>query len=275
MIIKRTKLYKIAKRVYQFIRKFLNLTILKLYFGCFFHEIIFLDRDFDRIWKKIENRENFALLRYADGEKAVMMGESIVGIDGWETPNKLTSLGNDLLNSLKIKDDRIFYGIACPCCDPITHVWLKNILDSKNITFSNIFVNKNYKKFIQSFEKLTQDAVVIANDKARNRKIGNLNVLKYYGVGNQCVEFWDKNSGELIEEIKNDFGSRNNLLYVVSAGPMSEVIIIELFKNNPNNIYIDFGSSVDRYIHSDLNRSYVDDKSDCAKRNCWMYDFSN
>ena len=79
------------------------------------------------------------------------------------------------------------------------------------------YLDDDYKKFI------------------KDKKIGNLNILKHYEVSDDCISFWENDTGggyELIEQIKKDFGNQNDILYVVSAGPMSEVIISKLYKNN-------------------------------------------
>ncbi len=130
----------------------------------------------------------------------------------------------------------------------------------------------NYKEFIDAFEKLDREAVIIANYRAERKPIANLKILKQYSISDDCIDFWENQGSKLISDIKNDFGARENLLYVISAGPMSEPIIAELFSNNPDNCYIDFGSSIDKYIHNRQTRPYEDKKSIYAKRNCWMYD---
>ena len=63
----------------------------------------------------------------------------------------------------------------------------------------------------------------------------------------------------------------NDILYVISAGPLAEIIISDLYKNNPNNCYIDFGSSIDQFIHNKKTRAYMDETTFYAKRNCAMY----
>lgn len=54
---------------------------------------IFLNREFEKFWQKIENNENFALLRYGDGERAIMCGEHVKAQEGWESPAYLSKLG--------------------------------------------------------------------------------------------------------------------------------------------------------------------------------------
>ncbi len=231
---------------------------------------IYLDDEFFRVWEKIENNENFALLRYGDGERAVMTGRSVKAQEGWVSPDFVSELGSALLNTLNVEDENFIYGISCPCCDRSAYYWYSTRIKSKNRTFANIFVNKNYTVFIEKFEKLKRDAVVIGNFRGKDSQIANLNVLKYYSVSDDCFEFWKRDASTLIEQIKKDFGHKNNLLYVVCAGPMSEPIIYELYKNNPDNCYIDFGSSLDRYIHKKQTRPYENPDNKYAGRNCVM-----
>jgi hypothetical protein len=233
---------------------------------------IFLNSEFNRIWKKIENGENISILRFADGERAVMTGEPVVGVDGWISPNHVSKLGKDLLNALEVNDENVYYAISCPCCDQPAYYWYSTRIVNPNITFANLWVNANHIRFVESFEKLNREAVVVANYKAEGKQIGNLKILKHYSVGDDCFDFWENRADKLLANIKNDFGDKKNLLFVISAGPMSEPIIAELFKNNPDNSYIDFGSSIDRYYRDKQTRLYEDKKSVYAKRNCWMHD---
>ena len=232
----------------------------------------FLDKDYDFFWSKIKRNENFMLLRYGDGERLIMVGQPVKAQEGWTSPAGVTSLGKALKKTLGIEEENVYYGVSCPCCDSKSYFWYCQNILSNNITFANIFVNNNYGRFIADFEQLKRDAVVIGNHAGAHNQIGNLNVLKYYSIGDQCQDFWNNDAESLIEEIINDFGDRNDLLYVVSAGPLSEPILCALYKNNPKNCYIDFGSSIDKYIHHKDTRPYVNPKSEFGSRNCWMFD---
>jgi hypothetical protein len=235
-------------------------------------EKIYLDDEFKKIWTLIEAGENIAFLRHGDGERAIMEGRSVKAQEGWESPGYISQLGFACLKALNLIDHKVWYGISCPCCDPAAYYWYISRIAHRNITFANLWVNSNYGTFIKAFEKLDREAVVIANHRAQNKPIGNLNVLTYYPVGDDCISFWESEAPKLLERIKSEYGTRDNLLYVVSAGPMSGPIIAELFRNNPNNCYIDFGSSLDTYIHNKITRPYMNRNSRYAKRQCWMYD---
>ena len=80
-------------------------------------EKIFLDQEFSKFWRKIENKENFTLLRYGDGERAIMCGEVVKAQEGWKSPAYVSELGKALLDTLSINENNFYYGISCPCCD--------------------------------------------------------------------------------------------------------------------------------------------------------------
>lgn len=231
---------------------------------------LMLDKEFDRFFDKIYNKENFTFLRYGGGERLIMSNLHVVGEDNWEIVSN-ERFAKYLLQTLEINDERVWYGISCPCCDKISYLFYQTHITSKNISFANLFVNINYKRFKQYFENIQEDAILIANYKAKDKKIGNLNILKHYELQDDCNSFFDNGLNDFINNIKDDFGNKNNILYVVSAGPLSEIIIYELFKHNPNNRYIDFGSSIDFYFKESIElRPYTTQNNIYAQRNCYM-----
>jgi hypothetical protein len=109
---------------------------------------IFLGNEFDKFWAKIESGDNFALSRNGDGERAIMSGHHVTAQEGWKSPDYVSKLGQDLLQTLEIIDDDFFCAISCPCCDPAAFYWyITRIKNKKNITFANLWVNitKIYK----------------------------------------------------------------------------------------------------------------------------------
>ena len=88
---------------------------------------IYLDDEFFRVWEKIENNENFALLRYGDGERAVMTGRSVKAQEGWVSPDFVSELGSALLNTLNVEDENFIYHINDD--DTLEIIRLKNNLD--------------------------------------------------------------------------------------------------------------------------------------------------
>ena len=235
---------------------------------------IFLNEEFDKFTKMIEQRENFAFMRNADGELAIMEGRAVAAQEGnWKSPEYITELGKAIYDSMNLSGEKVFYAVSCPCCDQRAYYWYAGrVANPQNITFANLWINSNYPRFKKWFPTIKRDAVLIANYRAKGRQIGNLNILKHYEIDDDCISFWDNHAAKMISEIRKDYGSVSNLLYVVSAGPMSAPIIAELYKSNPDNCYIDFGSSIDEYYRDGLTRPYMTSGDIYAERNCWMYD---
>jgi hypothetical protein len=231
-----------------------------------------LDQEFDKICGMLLSTKNFALMRNADGELAIMQGRAVSAQEGnWSSPDYITNLGQAIYQSLNIDDPNVYYAISCPCCDESAYNWYRSRIKNKNITFSNIWINNNFSRFKEFFPQIKREAVLIANYRAKGKPIGNLNILHHYEISDDCISFWDNSASEMIENIKRDYGKKENLLYVVSAGPMSGPIIANLYKNNPHNCYIDFGSSIDIYYRGYVSRPYMKKNNIYARRNCWMH----
>jgi glycosyltransferase involved in cell wall biosynthesis len=236
----------------------------------------YLDQEFDKFWGMLVSGINFSLLRNADGELAIMQGKAVSAQEGnWKSPDYITNLGKALYESLKIEEPNVYYAISCPCCDEPAYNWYRSRIRNKNLTFSNIWINCNFPRFKELFPSLNRDAVLIANYRAKGKSIGNLNILSHYEISDDCISFWDNEAENMIENIIKDYGRQKNLLYVVSAGPMSGPIIAKLYKNNPCNCYIDFGSSIDVYYRGYVSRPYMKKNSIYAHRNCWMHRDAN
>ena len=219
-------------------------------------KIIFLKDEYEKFWQKIQRGENFALSSYADD---------------WSGLEE-TFLGKALRESLNIDAPNFFYGISCPCCDSAAYYWYLRNIKSSNVTFSNIWLNANFKAFQRDFAELERDAVLITNWRGKGKTFGRLNVKRHYVVSDDCVKFWEKDGANLINQIIAETGHEKNLLYVVSAGPLSCVIIAALFKNNPDNCYIDFGSATDLITHEKVTRPYMIDGTHDSQQSCWMFD---
>jgi hypothetical protein len=66
------------------------------------------------------------------------------------------------------------------------------------------------------------------------------------------------------------YGQLENQLFFISCGPVSEIIIHKLYQNNPNNTYVDMGSSLDELIHGYKTRPYMDPNSRYANEKSYF-----
>lgn len=230
--------------------------------------------DFNLIWRKIDAGNPIAFARYADGECALMQGRAIgsgtqaTDIDRWSSPNYITELGIDLKESLIHTETNYYYAISCDCCDPNGKKYLLNFIKQKKefITFSNLWINSNYIKFIDKISQLKKEVIILANFEGKNNNFP-FPVKSYVPFENNCVEQWKLNKEKIKEKLK-EISQNQNTLFFISVGPMSEVIIDYLWKCNPNNQYIDVGSSIDEFVHGKKTRPYMFIESQYAHSEC-------
>jgi len=164
-----------------------------------------------------------------------------------------------LIESFKYKDPKYFIGIGCPCCiGEKNYHWMKEFSgqNSDNITWANIFVNSNYKYYLENFipEYKNHKIIMICNHKANLNTFFNNNLVKDFRIGTNA---W-KNDYKIIDEIKAYIDSQKieNHLFLFAAGPFGNILIHELFKHNNNNMYLDIGSTLDPYIGLGHTRKY-------------------
>lgn len=237
------------------------------------------NKDFDYLIDRIFVKKQHTIFsRYADGELALMMGKEVGNTtqaylkDNWNAPSHKTKLGKDLGKSLKNKSNDKFYGISCGCCDPLgKKIILDNLkiagVDMQNVTYSNLWINGNYKKFKNVIENIKEDVILIANKEGSDKKYP-FNVSTFIPVENDCVNFWENHRDEFLQELYKI--SQRPLLYLISAGPMSETIIdfLSILDVNKNGRYIDVGSALDEYTKGCKTRSYMFENQLYYNKNC-------
>jgi hypothetical protein len=228
--------------------------------------------DFNHFWGLIENNTNFTFARYADGEVMLMKGQPVTSgtqassIDKWQAPNKLTNVGEQLLNTLSHTEENYFYAISSKTDNLNDYQFLiENIKQSEDkLTFVNLWINANYSDMLKKLCNNKRDVILICNKEA---KIDNFpfNVVDITSFPDDCINYWENNDKDFINMITEKYGNLNNQLFFISCGPISEIIIHELYNKNPNNTYIDVGSSIDEFVHGYKTRPYMDSNSYYSK----------
>lgn len=228
--------------------------------------------EFQKYTDLIIKKEPFALARYADGECAVMKGCSVSNpTDRWASPATLTTLGIDLLETLKHTEVNYHYGISCQCCDIINKEYLLSLIkqDISNITYSNLFVNANYHRWMEFIKTLDRSVILIANMEGAGKPLPILKVDKYFAIPNNCIDFYAKHKDDFISRLRAGFSGITGQLVLISAGPLAEIIVHELYNANPTNTYIDVGSAIAEIIHGRSTRPYMNDpRSEYYKKEC-------
>jgi len=224
--------------------------------------------DFDKFYNKIKNHESFALSRNNDGEMTILFNEFIDltkkcnGEFIYDPNNKDHAFyRNKLLESAQYKDDNYYVGIGCRCClNDEKHERLKKLTgqDEEHLTWGNIFVNSNYPLYVSKIITLFNEynIVMIVNEKANINLLPFLNkIVKVFRVGTNA---WINNYN-LVKEL-NDWIKDNkieNHMFLIAAGPFTNILILEAHKTEKNNTYLDVGSTLDSIMGLGMTRLYL------------------
>jgi hypothetical protein len=223
-----------------------------------------------KFYNKLVVRENFSLARFGDGEMIAMRGETISsGYGEWSTNGQgevYNTARKYLYDSFTKKEEGYHVGIVCPCCQGMDNFRMmrdSSGQDESNLTFANIFVNSNYKYFVDNFIPLFKERkiILIANERS------NVSALpfggEFIGVGYNA---WVTHL-HLIENLKNL--NISDHIFLFACGPLGKILAHELWVNNKSNTYLDIGSTLHPWLGSDINiRGYYQEGSFHSSLTC-------
>ena len=232
--------------------------------------------DFFEIMRMITASDSLALARAADGEANILKNNTIGNKDGWlYKKDKNLIFRADLRKSLLCTDPGYVYGLSCTCCDEINHKYLLEIVktDPRHLTFSNIWVNANFPLFHEHFFKtITQskkDVVICTNKKAKIRELQNIIPVKdFIPIPGNCIHYWEKYRDYMKGLLDLKACSYRNTIFLFAAGPLTEILIHEMWTVNRNNIYLDIGSTLDPLLFNRKSRVYHHGEHEFSSRIC-------
>ena len=206
----------------------------------------------------------FSFIRFGDGENFIMKGVNITAFtDKWHWNPKNKEFRESLIESSSICiNHNNFIGIPCQNWINIS----KSILSfskcssAKYMSYATLFINENYSlfkdwvlHFINTSFPNRWKIILVANS------IIHKNIkwaFKFFPVPDHLIDNWDNFSISLLQKLSHQ-AKQNNLIFFISAGPAANVIISYLIKINNNNIYIDFGSSIEFITKGYSTRPYA------------------
>jgi len=222
------------------------------------------DGDFNYFLDKIISSEHYALSRWGDGELRILQNKFIdlrnkkngefrydPKLDEYKRLKKKLEL------SYTSRDDEYYIGVACPCCrgqNQYKYMKKKSQQDEGHLTWANLFVNANYRRFVNEFipEMRNHDVVMVVNNQA-DTSLLPFDVEKTYKVG---PDAWNKDY-DVIDQIKDDHLGSRDKVFLFAAGPLANILTYELwFHMNKNNTYIDIGSTLDVQMGMKPTRGY-------------------
>jgi len=222
--------------------------------------------DFNLFLNKIRNNISFALIRPADGEYHILQNNTLTNIDNW-TFIQNGKLYNDLTSAIHLSSKKNCYvGIPCGCCNLNMAKWyIENFkLHPSYTTFANVFVNKNWKRWTSFLLDEKIPFIFIGPNDLPNSFL----VQKYINIPLYLVNEWDNKGDEYLSNILNEVRKYKNKLFLFSGGPISKILISHAWNEHPHNIYLDIGSSLDKFMKGSSNREYTIDGHELSQLEC-------
>ena len=207
------------------------------------------------LYDRMCSGQPFAFSKFADGEWMALNGVQTHNNEWVMYDNYIPQYSDShimLSESFRHKHPDYYVGISCRCCQgDKAHEKMKEVSGQNfsNLTFANVFVNANYKFFIEQFipffTNTERPIVLVANQQSDLSKLP-FKVSKFYGIHyNAWVNQEDLN---LINEIHR---TNYHSIILYSAGPFGNIAIHQGWKKNQSNQYIDIVSTIDRWLDND------------------------
>lgn len=225
------------------------------------------DGDFDKIKAKLENGENFSFIRFSDGELFVLQNKRLelnedhyiigngLGYGSYNAeeqkkfiPGEHEFYRKKLEESLQYDAPNFYQGICTiPDVEYSVFEWMVDLAladkDSERMTWSNLFINGNYERYIKEIVPLfsNRPVIMVVNHSANVKKLP-FKVDKVFRVGTNCFI----NDYSLIDDIKEyiEENSIENHLFLISAASLTNLLGHQLHAEFPNNSYVDIGSTL-------------------------------
>jgi hypothetical protein len=232
--------------------------------------------DFFEIMRMIVEADSMAFSRAADGEANVLKNNTIGNKDGWlYKKDKNLIFRADLRRSMLCTDPGFIYGISCTCCDIVNHEYLLKLLktDRSHMTFSNMWVNANFPLFKEHFFKTLKasgkDIIICTNKKAKIKNIeAYFPVKDFIPIPGNCITYWEEKKDYIRALLDLYASTRESSIFLFAVGPLSEILIHEMWQINPRHIMLDIGSSIDPILFDRKSRDYHSDSSNFSQRIC-------
>jgi hypothetical protein len=215
---------------------------------------MFYKKTLDFFYNKIENNEHFKYSRFNDGELIAIIGNTPnkSNCDGHQYFNEMSiELKNSLLN-YKFTDDYFLESYKY-WYDILPHI--KNILEElKRVNNDLFFIDDDFirmehetnpNNFIKLLNLLKSKKIVIIGP----AYLKNLNKIISFDFIEVPLKNCYLEKNRIISDIINKNNNSENNIYLFSAS-MATNVIIDYFKDDKKNTYIDWGSVWDTFFIS-------------------------
>ena len=233
---------------------------------------------FIKFTEMIRNDIHFGFARYSDGElyilqnKELKLDQGLIQIGDHKQmgvyepadfkhfdPIQHSEFQQKLIEAYQHKQSGYYKGITCSCCIGKKEFdWQIDLHggDDDSLTWSNLWVNGNYPAFIMNTLPIfySKDCVFVGHESADTSKLPF--IKKDFRVGyNAFINDYDK-----IEIIRQWIKENNitNHVFLFSASTFTNLAVYELFRDFPNNSYIDIGTCLTPMMNMPTHRGYLE-----------------
>jgi hypothetical protein len=168
---------------------------------------------------------------------------------------------NNLRECLTHTEDYFYYGIPCnknrDCCQLNDYNNIRPLIktDPRWITYANLLSNGNWSRTVQEIGKLSKEVILFSNESTQLSNIP-CHVSTHFAIPREVV-YWYEANHEKVDNAIEQFSQVTGKVFLFAAGPLSEILIDKLYKAQPNNIYLDVGSTMDHWIYGRYTRPYM------------------
>ena len=226
--------------------------------------------EFNKFLGKLQRGENFALSRFSDGELFILKNEKVVLAENYFItgdrlgggkypaeeqkafiPEHHSFYQQKLVESLKFNKQGYYKGI-CTKSDVSEEdfKWqldLHGSNDLEHLTFANVLINNNYKRFVNEVVPLfsKRDVIYVVNEAADLSGLP-FEVKKDFRIGSNCMI----DNYDTVDKVKNYILENNVTDHIIlcSAASLSNYIIHQCYELSENNTYLDIGSTLNPYL---------------------------
>jgi hypothetical protein len=232
---------------------------------------------FAKFTEMIRNNEHFAFSRFSDGElwilqnKELKLSDDVIQVGEQKSPGiykpadhkhynpiEHAQFRDKLIEAYKYRQPNYYKGISCKCCvGEENFKWQLDLHggDDESLTWANLWVNGNYPLFVTHTLPIlySKDCVFVGHESADISKLPF--VVKDFRVGyNAFINDYDK-----IDIIRQWIKENNitNHVFLFSASTFTNLAIYELFRDFPNNSYVDIGTCLTPMMNMPTHRGYL------------------
>jgi hypothetical protein len=210
--------------------------------------------------EKIKKKEPFSLLRIGDGEMNIVKDiKFYTKQDNWGYQGGLIKddLESSFIKACILKN--LYIGVPCNGCWDNKEILEKYNIDKSKLTYANIFINRNWNKFINFLKNEKIEFYYIGP----GTKESDLNITDRFYISENQIERYDEDKSDLLSNllswIDQKIREKNSNIFMFSCGPLAKIFVSNLFELYPNNIFLDVGSGLDLDTKGISNRGYLDE----------------